>query len=314
MGMPRGVRFVPDGGSLVEVTVRTIQSRLLLRPSPTLNETVIGVLGRAQRLYDVRCSCVVFVSNHWHALLSVQDAQQLSRFMQYVNSNVAREVGALVDWSGPFWSRRYSAIVVSEEETAQVARLRYCLAHGVKEHLVERVDQWPGVHSARAILDDKSLQGYWFDRTQEYAARNRGEDFGRLKFAAEEAFVLTPLPCWEHLEPEQYRARVRSLIEDIETEATAARTATGIPALGAAEILSQRPHTRPNKTKKSPAPRFHAASKAIREGLREAYSLFLAAFRDAADLLKAGDRSARFPLGSFPPGLPFVRALPSSSP
>ncbi len=166
MGMPRGVRFVPDGGSLVEVTVRTVQSRLLLRPSPSLNETVIGVLGRAQRLYDVRCSCVVFVSNHWHALLSAQDAEQLSRFMQYVNSNVAREVGDLVDWSGPFWARRYSAIVVSEEETAQVARLRYCLAHGVKENLVERVDQWPGVHSARAILDDKSLQGYWFDRTR----------------------------------------------------------------------------------------------------------------------------------------------------
>ena len=51
-------------------------------------------------------------------------------------------------------------------------------------------------------------------------------------------------------------------------------------------------------------------SKAIRDGLREAYGLFLAAFRDAAELLKAGDRLAKFPVGSFPPGLPFVRALP----
>jgi hypothetical protein len=55
---------------------------------------------------------------------------------------------------------------------------------------------------------------------------------------------------------------------------------------------------------------FHAASKAARNGLREMYGLFLAAFRDAAEQLKAGDRSARFPLGSFPPALPFVRALP----
>jgi hypothetical protein len=73
---------------------------------------------------------------------------------------------------------------------------------------------------------------------------------------------------------------------------------------------SESPTSRPSKTKRSPAPRFHAASKAIRNGLREAYYLFLAAFRDAAELLKAGDRSARFPVGSFPPGLPFVRALP----
>jgi hypothetical protein len=34
------------------------------------------------------------------------------------------------------------------------------------------------------------------------------------------------------------------------------------------------------------------------------YGLFLAAFRDAAELLKPGDRLARFPVGSFPPGLP----------
>jgi hypothetical protein len=49
-------------------------------------------------------------------------------------------------------------------------------------------------------------------------------------------------------------------------------------------------------------------------GLREAYGLFLTAFRDAAELLKAGDRMASFPKGSFPPGLPFVRALPARPP
>jgi hypothetical protein len=312
--MARGVRFVPEGGALVEVTVRTIQSRLLLRPSPATNELVIGVLGRAQELYGVRGSFVAFASNHFHALLWVDDAEQLARFMQYVDSNVAREVGGLVGWSGPFWARRYSAIVVSEEESVQVDRFRYILAHGVKENLVERVLDWPGVHAARAILEDTPLKGYWFDRTQEYAARNRGEDFGRLTYATEKTFFLSRLPCWEHLSPEEYRARVAALIEEIELEARLARLERGIPVLGLGAVLRQNPLTRPNKTKKSPAPRFHAATKAIRDGLREAYGLFLAAFRDAAEQLKAGDRSAKFPLGSFPPGLPFVRGLPAMPP
>jgi hypothetical protein len=35
------------------------------------------------------------------------------------------------------------------------------------------------------------------------------------------------------------------------------------------------------------------------------------AFRKAADKLKAGDRTAKFPLGSFPPSLPFESAHPS---
>ena len=54
---------MPEGGALVEVTVRTIQSRLLLRPGPAVNEIILGVLGRAQRLYGVACVSVVFLSN-----------------------------------------------------------------------------------------------------------------------------------------------------------------------------------------------------------------------------------------------------------
>jgi hypothetical protein len=40
--------------------------------------------------------------------------------------------------------------------------------------------------------------------------------------------------------------------------------------------------------------------------LYEGYAWFVAAFRQAAEKLKAGDRSAAFPTGSFPPALPFV--------
>jgi hypothetical protein len=107
---------------------------------------------------------------------------------------------------------------------------------------------------------------------------------------------------------------VAALIEEIEIAARLARLERGIPVVGLGAVLRQNPLTRPNKTKKSPAPRFHAATKAVRDGLREAYGLFLAVFRDAAEQLKAGDRSAKFPLGSFPPGLPFVRALPAMPP
>ncbi|HEX3125850.1 MAG TPA: hypothetical protein VH394_00825, partial [Thermoanaerobaculia bacterium] len=69
--MPRPLRYVSPGGSLVEVTVRTLQSQYLLRPSPSLNEIVGGVLGRAQALHPVRCHAAVFLSTHFHLLLSV---------------------------------------------------------------------------------------------------------------------------------------------------------------------------------------------------------------------------------------------------
>jgi hypothetical protein len=80
-----------------------------------------------------------------------------------------------------------------------------------------------------------------------------------------------------------------------------------MPSLGVEAVLTQDPHSRPKRSKKSPAPRFHAWSREARWALYEAYGLFVAAFRDAAEKLRAGDRMARFPAGSFPPHLSFVR-------
>ncbi|MFL6291502.1 MAG: hypothetical protein ACJ759_11465, partial [Thermoanaerobaculia bacterium] len=88
----------------------------------------------------------------------------------------------------------------------------------------------------------------------------------------------------------------------------------GREPLGREAILSQHPQTRPERLKKSPAPLFHAASKDARQGLKAAYGLFLAAFREAAERLKAGDRLARFPNGCFPPALPFVGLAAAVSP
>jgi REP element-mobilizing transposase RayT len=90
--MSRKLRFIPEGGAVVETTSRTIQGRLLLRPSPELNDLILGVLGRAQRLYPLEILGYVFASNHYHLLLRVEDARQLSRFMGYFNGNLAREV------------------------------------------------------------------------------------------------------------------------------------------------------------------------------------------------------------------------------
>jgi hypothetical protein len=40
------------------------------------------------------------MSGHFHLLLSVDDANQLARFMEYVDSNLAREIKRLHDWAG----------------------------------------------------------------------------------------------------------------------------------------------------------------------------------------------------------------------
>jgi REP element-mobilizing transposase RayT len=304
--MSRRIRFIPEGGALVEVTCRTLQSRFLLLPGDESNALIRGVLARAARLYEVGVCACVFLSNHYHLLLVVRDAQQLARFMNHLNSNLAREAGRLADWRERFWARRYQAIVVTEEEGAQVERLRYILAHGSKEGLVARPQDWPGVHCVQALLEGTPIAGLWFDRTQEYAARRRGEAFAPAKYATAEILVLEPLPCWNHLPEKLQRRRAAELVEAIEAEAAVERERVGIHPPGPAAIRAQHPHNRPVRTKRSPAPLVHAATRTARRELYEAYAWFLAAFRHAAEGLREGDVSAKFPSGSFPPGLPFV--------
>jgi len=308
MAMSRHLRYVPDGGALVEVTCRTIQGRLLLRPSQQLNDILLGVLGRAQTLYPIDIVSFSFLSSHYHILLWVRDAQQLSEFMGYFNGNLAREVGRLTGWSDRLWARRYQAIVVSNEEAAQIDRLAYILSNGVKENLVARVEEWPGVHSAHALLAGEPVVGTWYDRTLARSLRLQRKIPEPGQVDIRQTVVLSPLPCWKHLTPEAYRARVAELIRQIEATAAAERAKKGVEPLGVEKILAAEPETRPESLDRSPAPFVHAATRKIRKELWEAYGWFVAAYREAAGRLRQGDRNAVFPPGSFPPHLPFVPA------
>lgn len=303
--MSRKLRYIPDPPTLVSITCRTVQGRFLFKPGPAFNDRFLGILGRTQRRHKMILNAVSTLSNHFHILAVPESANQLAAFMRDLQSKLARETNRLTGWRGPVFERRYEMTVVTEEDRAQIERLAYVLAQSVKEGLVERVRQWPGVHSAAALIDGTPLTGHWLDRTREYAARNRRTEMPP-QFATEESVLLSPIPCWAHLSPEVYRARVAALVETVESEVALARSLKGLSVLGVEAILAKDPQHRPATLSRSPAPLVHAATKTVRKAFYDAYAWFVAAFRDAAERLRQGDRNAPFPSGSFPPALPFV--------
>ncbi len=307
--MSRRIRFVPPG-SLVEVTCRTMQGRLLLHPSPLIADICRGILARAARLYPVDVHAFAFLSNHFHLLLSVSSARRLSEFMNYLNSNLAREVGRAIDWREKFWGRRYQEILVSDEEAAQVARLLYILRHGCKENLVRRPTDWPGATSVSALLTNQVVQGRWFDRTMEYEARRKRICLQPSDSTSMEVLRLAPLPCWKGWGAEARRTRIAELVGLVEAETERRIRDTGRLPLGQPKLLRQHPYRSPIRSKKGPAPLVHAATRAVRLSLKEAYRVFVAAFRKASKQLRQGviglDLVSFFPEGSFPPPSPFV--------
>lgn len=311
-GPSRPLRFLPPGRCVVEVTTRTIQGLLLLKPTPEANARIRAVLGRASALYPaVKILGYWFLSNHWEALLEVPNAQVLSDFMSHVNSNLARQLGELFGWEGPFWARRYRAIVIVDN-VAQVRRLKYLLSQGTKENLVARPADWPGVSSLRATLEGVNDVGAWFDSKKEYQSRKQRRKRGqqprpRRDFVTPYEIPVHPLPCWSRLSTEEQRRRAAALVQEIESTATERRKKTGKRPFGVRKILSQPAKSRPPKVARSPAPLVHASTRlgAIRFVAR--YKRFLRRYREASDRLLAGDAAAirDFPSRCFlprPPG------------
>jgi hypothetical protein len=299
--MPRPLRFVPPN-ALIEVTTRTFQGRLLLKPSPELTDIILGVLGKAQALYGMSIHAFVFLSTHAHLLLSPSSAGQLALFMQFVNANVAKEAGRLHLWRDRLWSRRYRSIVVADDNAAY-ARLRYLLAHGAKEGLVASPGAWPGPNCVAALATGAVLRGTWFDRSREFLARQRGETVFPLQFASSFDIQLTPLPCLRHLTADQRQAEIRRLVDEIKAKAEADNREKGRTPMTVEEILAQDPHSKPSTTARSPAPFVHASEACMEQELRVAYRAFVDAFRAGALRLRQRAREIMdmFPLGAFPP-------------
>jgi REP element-mobilizing transposase RayT len=311
--MSRPLRFIPDH-SLIEITTRTLQGRLLLRPSPELNDFILGVIGKAQDTYKMTVHAFVVVSNHAHLLVSPSSAQQLALFMQFVNANIAKGVARLHDWPDRVWSRRYRAIPVVDDEAAH-ARIRYQLSHGAKEGLVATAGSWPGPNCIAALTHGDRLQGTWHDRSAEYRARSAGKESKPGDFTTCYDVKLTPLPCVLDKSVDQQQAHYRRVVREIDAAAAAANEDKKRTPMGVQAILDQNPHHRPDAPERSPAPLVHAHDDEKRDAYLYAYRVFVINFRAGVDSMKAKAKQIidMFPDWAFPPALPFKALAPPAS-
>ncbi len=183
--------------------------------------------------------------------------------------------------------------------------------------VVDHPAQWPGVHSADALVTGEPLVGRWYSRTEEHRAAHQGRKLSPEEFSEEVELHFAPLPCWEQLPAEEVRQRVQGLIREIETEAETVRLAERRVRKTQAQLEDLRRVSyakRPESFDPDPVPLVHAITDRVREEYRRLRREIVRAYREAADRLRAGERNVAFPEGTFPPGLPFVPAVVARPP
>ncbi|MFA6034495.1 MAG: transposase, partial [Myxococcota bacterium] len=202
-----------------------MHGRFLLKPSPELNQLILGIIGRALSLYKINIYLFVALSNHMHWLLSAPDTSELARFMNHVNGNIAREVAKLYLWHDHVWGRRYTAIPILDDESI-IGRARYILSNGCKEGLVVSPYDWPGVNCIEALITGNPISCVWVSRTKESARLSRMNLSNNGKTVSDEAdsalkyeIRLSPLPPWADLPQQTQQNLWIQMIAEIE-EAT----------------------------------------------------------------------------------------------
>ncbi len=283
--------------------MRTNAARLHLRPSPELNARILAVIGRALVLYPVMLHAFVFLSNHWHALATACDGEALSKFLQYVHSNVAKAAQQINGVQGKVWGREASIIPVLDDE-AQLQRLAYLLAHGTKESLVASPLDWPGVSSARALALGERLVGEWVDRSAKRRLERGGKRVHPAQYTTYYPIELAPLPAQERMSTEARREEVQRIVAEIVV-------AHPGPHLGVASVLMQDSNAQPMRSKRSTPPPVHTTSPRLRRRYLRLYDAFMNAYRATAERHAKRPTTVEWPIDAFLPARTYVSAADS---
>jgi len=142
------------------VTRETEARRLLLTPTRELNERILGVLGRARRLYPVDLHGFAFLADRIEMLLTVSTRPRLAGFLGHLYRNISTAVAEVHGWRHRVFAGRSTFERVVNAAQAQ-ARLRDVHALAVRRGLVGKPEEWPGVSSAPALLGGVELIGVW---------------------------------------------------------------------------------------------------------------------------------------------------------
>ncbi len=292
------LRFFSAAG-IYFATARCVRGQYFLRPSDETNEVLGGVLARAARLMGVEVFAFAFTSNHLH-LLARAPSGNLPQFMQYLLSNIARKIGRLVRWRGPFWERRYSAEPVLDEE-ALVERVGYILAQGVKEGLVRKCRDWPGLSCLRMLVHGSRRTFRWFAWSRRWKDRKSAAaaNLFHERWAETETLELAVLPQWANTPPKRRARKVLEIVKAIEKKAKAVHDRV----LGRAYVLAQNPLHQPAHVDRSPRPYCHATRAADRLAYREYVRRCVVAFRVASIKWRGGDLNCEFPVNAVRPFL-----------
>lgn len=302
--MPSHLRFQSQKWATQHIVSRCLQGFAFLKPTKEIRTITKGVLGYALHKYEevIQLHHYVFLSNHFHFILSAESSRDLADFMCFFKGNLARELARIHDWHGTLWQKRYSSEEILDEAGLKEV-FKYLTQNSVKEGLVDHPKEWKGLHGYHQQVMKKSMSGPWIDRTGYYWAKQRRQEVSLGDFTTEYQIKLTPPPLWSDLTKLEYQQLCRILSAEAIQEALRKRKTN--QAMGMKRVLRQKSY-KPRFTKKGTRPLCRTKCIKTLKAYQKLYFEFKAKFQEVSAELRQAIHLGRetaficFPEGGVP--------------
>jgi len=215
--------------------------------------------------------------------------------MGYFKSRIAETINLLTGKRGPFWSRRYDAQAILDNDAA-ADRLAYCLDNPVDAGLVETADSWPGLNLAFGMGESDQIEFEYLDRTAWHKSCRPDDLSG---FYRKATLKLSPLPQLKGMDRLQVRASVQSWLGR-RAQARARDPEVKRSVLGIEGVLATAFESRPQVPAKSRRP-YAFGSKQSRHKYFRSISALYGAYAEASERFRPGQYDVTFPRGMYRP-------------
>jgi len=272
------------------VTRRCAERRFFLRPCQRVEQAFVYCFAVAAQRYGVEVYWLSVLSNHHHD--GIRDRRgNYPEFLRYFHSLLARCLNVHLGRWENFWSAEQCGALHLGDADAIFEKMIYALTNPVKDHLVDRVFNWPGFNSLCYQLTGKSVVAkrppWFFDKNGELP------DEVELSFARPPEFA--------HLNHGEWAEKIRTAVALEEQKAAEERSRSNGTIVGRKAILRQSPYSCPKTCteRRGLRPRVATRNKWRRIELLCANKRFHQRYREAFERRCHGHADVVFPYGTY---------------
>jgi putative transposase len=272
------------------ITRRCTQRQFLMRPDPETNNAFIYCLAEAAIRYEIGIIFTLAMSNHHHT--GIWDPEgNYPAFLEHFHKLFAKCQNALRGRWENFWSSEQTSVVRLVDAADVIEKMVYALTNPVKDALVEKAKDWPGVSSLEAQLRGGSLSA---TRPKHFFRKD-----GSMPASVE--LRLAKPRGFDDVSDEELAKTILERVRQVEASAAAGRRRSRTPVLGRNGVLAQRWSDRPTRREPRRGLKPGVAARSVWSRLeallrnrvfRDAYAAARAAFI-------AGVTDVLFPAGTY---------------